>query len=67
MIDIVTLDELRETRRRLSAEAGNDVRRYAEMFLTPTDNGNRLPLEVPGNQDLAPTETARAFTQPTDV
>lgn len=32
MIDFGPIDELRETRRRLSAECGYDVHRYAEML-----------------------------------
>jgi hypothetical protein len=32
MIDIPLIDELRETRRRLAEQQGNDVQRYAAML-----------------------------------
>ena len=32
MIEVVTLDELRDVRRRLSEQCGNDIERYAAML-----------------------------------
>ena len=58
MIEVVTLEELRETRRRMSAMAGNDVRRYAAMFLTPTETGILPPVAAPNGDYLTPTPSS---------
>jgi hypothetical protein len=41
VIDIPTIDELRDTRRRLAEQAGLDVRRYAAMLeqTSPRESG----------------------------
>ena len=54
MIEIPLIDELREVRRRLSEECGNDAARYAEML-------REVAARVPGQyvtRPLIPTGTA---------
>jgi hypothetical protein len=58
VIDIPLIDELRETRRRLAEEQGNDVQRYAAMLtgVAPQLPGTYVakPLLPPAPQDAAP-------------
>lgn len=54
MIDIPTIDELREVRRRLAEQAGGDVQRYAESLrkALTDDAAPRIerPLTPPGTE-----------------
>ena len=59
MIEIPLIDELRETRRRLSEACGNDVARYAEML-------REVATRVPGHYVTRPL-TPLGTTPPPQV
>lgn len=65
MIDFGPLDELREIRRRLSEQCGNDMERYAAML---ADVSTRIPGEyvtLPTSSALQPrVETVQPVSSP---
>ncbi|GEM_PF-3686846 len=59
MIDFGCVDELREIRRRLSEECGNDVHRYAEMLREMASKSKAKYITAPLKREEVPPIVSR--------